>query len=110
MARFRRPSTREVRTGQGRQARVRIKQLTMVEQHEQDPEQPDGTLNNESKAERVAANGRPLGRGGITRDERCSPSTRVGCSRTGPECECLLSIRPVRLKPDATEDSSDAHS
>ena len=38
----------------------------------------------ESKAERVAANGRPLGRGGVTRDKRFSPSTRVGCSRTGP--------------------------
>lgn len=47
----------------------------------------------ESKAERVAANGRPLGRGGVARDERFSPSTRVGCSRTGPERECLLSIR-----------------
>jgi hypothetical protein len=29
----------------------------------------------ESKAERVAANGRPLGRGGVIRDERTSPST-----------------------------------
>src|SRR5947207_15918259 len=33
---------------------------------------------------RVAANGRPLGRGGVSRDKGFSPSTRVGWSRTGP--------------------------
>ena len=37
-----------------------------------------------TKAERVAANGRPLGRGGVSREHGFSPSTRVGCSRTGP--------------------------
>ena len=42
------------------------------------------TVTIESKAERVAANGRPLGRGGVSRDQGFSPSTRVGCSRTGP--------------------------
>jgi hypothetical protein len=36
----------------------------------------------ESKAERVAANGRPLGRGNVSREHRFSLSTRVGCSRT----------------------------
>jgi hypothetical protein len=35
---------------------------------------------------RVAANGRPLGRGGVSRGHGFSPSTRVGCSRTGPAC------------------------
>jgi len=45
---------------------------------------------NESKAERVAANGRPLGRGGVTRDKGSSPSTRVGCSRTGPGLDPCL--------------------
>ncbi len=39
----------------------------------------------ESKAERVAANGRPLGRGSVSREHGLSLSTRVGCSRTGPE-------------------------
>ena len=38
----------------------------------------------EANRERVAANGRPLGRGGVSRDKRLSPSTRVGWSRTGP--------------------------
>jgi hypothetical protein len=28
--------------------------------------------------------GRPAGRGGVTRDQGFSPSTRWGCSRTGP--------------------------
>jgi len=34
--------------------------------------------------ERVAANGRPLTRGGVSRDKCSSPSTWVGWSRTGP--------------------------
>jgi hypothetical protein len=29
--------------------------------------------------------GRPAGRGGVSREQRFSPSTRWGCSRTGPE-------------------------
>ena len=46
---------------------------------------PEGTcVDGEASREWVAANGRPLGRGGVSRDERNSPSTRVGCSRTGP--------------------------
>ncbi|OFW29041.1 MAG: hypothetical protein A3H97_04900 [Acidobacteria bacterium RIFCSPLOWO2_02_FULL_65_29] len=66
---------------------------------------------NESKAERVAANGRPLGRGGVTRDMCLSPSTRVGCSRTGPERDSCFRLgcgeggetnTAVRLKPDTT--------
>src|SRR5262245_11756666 len=39
----------------------------------------------EISQERVAANGRPLRRGGVSRNQGFSPSTRVGCSRTGPE-------------------------
>jgi hypothetical protein len=36
----------------------------------------------EASRKRVAANGRPLGRGGVCRDSRFSPSPRVGCSRS----------------------------
>jgi hypothetical protein len=35
-----------------------------------------------SACARVAATGRPAGRGGVSRDKRFSPSTRWGCSRT----------------------------
>src|SRR2546427_627262 len=61
-------------------------------------------VSNESEAERVAANGRPLGRGGVSRNVRFSPSTRVGYSRTGPgRNSCFRFVRDaVRLKPDPT--------
>jgi hypothetical protein len=72
---------------------------------------------NESKAQRVAANGRPLGRGGVTRDKCFSPSTRVGCSRTGPGLDPCFRFgcggdeatdTKLRLKPDnAIEMSAD---
>ena len=39
---------------------------------------------NSRRRSRVAANGRPLGRGRLSRDQRFWRSTRVGCSRTGP--------------------------
>jgi len=47
----------------------------------------------ESKAERVAADGRPLGRGGVSRGHGFSPSTRVGWPGTGPGHDRLLSVR-----------------
>ena len=52
----------------------------LVGRTDNDPACVDG----EASRERVAENRRPLGRGGVSRDTCCSPSTRVGCSRTGP--------------------------
>ena len=46
----------------------------------------------ESKAERVAANGAPHRARRLSREHRFSPSTRWGCSRTGPGRDRLLSI------------------
>jgi hypothetical protein len=57
----------------------------------------------------VAVNGRPLGRGGVSRDQGSSPSTRAGCSRTGPagaqSSERMVRADDqflVRLKADTT--------
>src|SRR5207248_8261828 len=45
-----------------------------------------------SASRRVSANGRPAARGGVTRDERFSPSTSLGWSRSGPAFRPILNV------------------
>jgi hypothetical protein len=52
----------------------------------------------EASRERVAANGRPLGRGGVSRDQGGSPSTREGlfADRT---CRADVNATAARRRP-----------